>query len=78
MSIGKMLFLPIENIIVPGWKVLKYDPLFTWLDIKIILLEIREVTMVEIFTWAIKNTQNYKHLIKPSALDSFTLSSFGA
>lgn len=76
MSIDKMLFLPIENIIVPGWKVLENDPLLTWLEIKVILLEIHEVTLVETFTWVIKNTQNYKHLIKPSALESFTLSSF--
>lgn len=78
MSIDKMLLLPIENIIVPGWKVLEYDPLLTWLEIKTILLEIHEVTLVETFAWVIKTTQNYKHLIKPSALESFTLSSFRA
>lgn len=57
MSIDNVLFLPIKNIIVPSWKVLEYDSLLTWLEIKTILLEIHEVTLVETFTWVIKNTQ---------------------
>lgn len=79
MSIDQMLMLPIENIMVPGWNILQYDPvLLTWIEIKNNSAQNPWSYTGGSLDTGNKKNQNYKRFIKPSALESFTLSSFRA
>jgi len=70
--------LSIENIMVPGWKVLEYDPHLTWIEIKNNSARSPWSYAAVSLHMGNKNTQNYKYFVKPSTLESATLSSFRA